>query len=257
MTVEREAASLFLDPEITRFPDHPDCPDIATFYYLIKQSYPAALMDHFGNQETTVILSRVAVGAKPNRTYIGVHFPDLLIAFDADAKAWPPRNGYLIPEQGKPPDFVLEIAPVTPSHLEVATQGASYAAMGVGEYWQFYPDRSSYEGAPLSGGRLVSGRYEPIPVIQTGDEQFWGRSAKLNLSICWESDNLRFWDPANSAYIQTFAELVESRKAAEAEAARAVKERIEAEARATEARADAESARARQLEAELRRLRNP
>lgn len=220
--------------------------DIVTFYYLIQQAYPAALAHHFGNRDTTVILSRVAVGAKPNRTYVGVHFPDLLIAFDADAKAGRPRNGYLIPEQGKPPDFVLEIAPELPSHLDAAAQGAAYAALGVGEYWQFYPDRSLYQGAPLAGGKLINGRYEPIPIVPAGEAQFWGRSPALDLSICWESDNLRFWDPAGHAYIETFDEVAAARKAAEAETAR----------RRAEARADAEAARVIRLETELRRRRN-
>ena len=35
--------------------------------------------------------------------------PDLIIAFNADPAACNARNGYVISEQGKPPDFVLEI----------------------------------------------------------------------------------------------------------------------------------------------------
>ena len=244
MATERPAKQPFFDPDIIQFPDHPDTPDIATFDYLIMPAYPAALGCHFDKPDTTVILSRVAVGAKPNRTCVGVHFPDLLIAFDADAIACRLRNGYLIPEQGKPPDFVLEIAPVLPSHLDAATQGAAYAAMGVGEYWQFYPDGSSCEGAPLRGGRLANGRYEPLPIIQADGEQFWGRSPALNLSICCESDKLRFWNPAESAYLETFAEMVAARQA------------DQAARRETEARIAAE-ARIRQLEAELRLRPNP
>ena len=247
MSIERQASPFRYDPDITQFPDHPDTLDIATYFYLIIQGYPAALAYHFGNPDTTVILSRVAVGAKPNQTYVGVHFPDLLIAFDADAQAWRPRNGYLIPEQGKPPDFVMEIAPILPSHLDAAAQGAAYAALGVGEYWQFYPDRSSCEGAPLAGGKLINGHYEPIPIIQDGNERFRGRSPALNLSICWESDQLRFWDPADQAYIETFAEVVATRKAAEAETVRL---RAEAER-------DAEITRALRMESELRHLQNP
>ena len=244
MATGRSAKQPFFDPDIVQFPDHLDTLDIATFDYLIMPAYPAALGCHFDKPDTTVILSRVAVGAKPNRTGVGVHFPDLLVAFDADSNACRQRNGYLIPEQGKPPDFVLEIAPVLPSHLDAATQGAAYAAMGVGEYWQFYPDGSSCEGDSLAGGWLVNGRYEPLPVLQAGDEQFWGRSPALNLSICYEADKLRFWNPAEQAYLETFAELAAARKAAQAA-------RLEAEARI------AAEARIRQLEAELRRRPNP
>ena len=37
-------------------------------------------------------------------------FPDLLIAFDANPEAYQDSNSYVISEQGKPPDFVMEIA---------------------------------------------------------------------------------------------------------------------------------------------------
>ena len=37
-------------------------------------------------------------------------YPDLLIALDVDPAAYEASNGYIIGEQGKPPDFVLEIA---------------------------------------------------------------------------------------------------------------------------------------------------
>ena len=40
----------------------------------------------------------------------GVKYPDLLIAFDVDPEAYQSSNAYVISEQGKPPDFVLEIA---------------------------------------------------------------------------------------------------------------------------------------------------
>ena len=36
--------------------------------------------------------------------------PGLLIAMGADPEAYRENNGYIISEQGKPPDFVLEIA---------------------------------------------------------------------------------------------------------------------------------------------------
>ena len=36
--------------------------------------------------------------------------PDLLVAFGVDPEAYRRSNGYVISEQGKPPDFVLEVA---------------------------------------------------------------------------------------------------------------------------------------------------
>ena len=36
--------------------------------------------------------------------------PDLLIAFDVDPELYHRSNGYVISEQGKSPDFVLDVA---------------------------------------------------------------------------------------------------------------------------------------------------
>ena len=49
----------------------------------------------------------------------GSHYPDLLVAFDADPALYEANNGYVISEQGKPPDFVLEIASRHTGHLDI------------------------------------------------------------------------------------------------------------------------------------------
>ena len=70
-----------------------------------------SLAAHFGDRETTIITSEVAAALIPyDDTYEGVRYPDLLIAFNVNPPANHARKGYLIPEQGKPPDFVLEVA---------------------------------------------------------------------------------------------------------------------------------------------------
>ena len=96
--------------EIIPFPDAP--PQELTAYYAINRpGYPPSLADHFGSRETTIITSEVAAALIPYAdTYEGVRYPDLLIAFNVNPAANRSRKGYLIPEQGKPPDFVLELA---------------------------------------------------------------------------------------------------------------------------------------------------
>ena len=37
-----------------------------------------------------------------------MRYPDLLVAFGVDPAAYKASNAYVISEQGKPPDFVLE-----------------------------------------------------------------------------------------------------------------------------------------------------
>ena len=259
--------------DIIQFPDRPDSFDMTTYRNLTIHGIQAALIAHFDNRDTTIINSEVAAGVRPTKSYDGVLFPDLLIAFDADPAADAANNGYAISVQGKPPDFVLEIGSKTTGERDEIYKRQAYAAMGIPEYWRFDETGGQYHRAPLAGDRLVNGVYQPIPIHRAADGHLWGHSAVLNLDLCWENGTLRFRDPATGLYLPTLdqertgrlqeragrlrsearADAAEARADTEAEARRAAEER----AAAAEARAEAEAARARQLETELRRRQNP
>ena len=225
-------------PEAEKIVQLPDAPpeEMTAFHHVNFPAYPASLAMHFGRPETTVILSEIAAALIPTESFEGVRYPDLLIAFDAHPEAIIPRNGYLIPEQGKPPDFVMEVASETTGRRDEAVKRDDYAAMGVQEYWRFDHTGGRFHSVPLAGDRLVSGVYEPISIQLTDDQHQWGHSDVLNLDLCWEEGKLRFWDPVGRRYLATFAE-----------------ER-EAHLEERDARIAAE-ARAQRLEEELRRLR--
>ncbi len=214
--------------DIIRFPDAP--PEEMTAYKHIHQhGYAPSLISHFGNPETTIIISEIAAALIPTASYEGVRFPDLLIAFNANPEAEDARNGYLIPEQGKPPDFVLEVASARTGQRDEAVKRDDYAAMGVPEYWRFDHTGGRFHSVPLAGDRLVGAAYQPVQIYRTDDQHLWGHSDALNLDLCWEEGQLRFWDPVGRLYLPTFGEERDARLAAEA--------------------------RARQLEEELHRLR--
>ena len=59
----------------------------------------------------------------------GVPYPDLFVAFDADPAGYLARNGYVISEQGKPPDFVLEIASRSTGRRDTVDKRISYAPL--------------------------------------------------------------------------------------------------------------------------------
>ena len=227
---------------IVQFPEAP--PDEMTAYHHVNfPAYPASLAAHFGNRETTVILSEIAAALILSGSYEGVRFPDLLIAFDANPDAIIPRNGYLIPEQGKPPDFVLEVASESTALKDETVKRVDYAAMGISEYWRFDPSGGNFHSTHLAGDRLVEGEYQPIPIRRTAEGHFRGHSDVLNLDLRWEGGELRFWDPVEQLYLTTYLEEHDARLA-------------ERNARLAErdARLDAE-ARAQLLEEELRSLR--
>ena len=136
----------------------PAPPGELTAYYKVNfPGYPGSLTVHFGNPETTTITSEIAAALIPSRTYEGVRYSDLLIAFDADPVANEARLGYLIPEQGKPPDFVLEVASETTGRRDETIKRRDYERMGVPEYWRFDPSGGRFRRAHLAGDRLVNG----------------------------------------------------------------------------------------------------
>ena len=230
--------------EIVQFPEPP--PEEMTGYYSVSwQSYPGSLAEHFGNPETTIITSEVAAALMVSADRVGVRYPDLLIAFNANPAANRARLGYLIPEQGKPPDFVLEVASKTTGERDETTKREDYARMGVPEYWRFDETGGDYHSVPLAGDRLQNGVYVAIPIQRAADGHLWGRSAALNLDLCWENEKLRFRDPETGLYIYTFADERAARLQAEADRDDERAARRQAEARI------------RQLEAELRRRPNP
>ncbi len=203
-------------PEFIRFPDPRPCDlDMTTYHYVNFPAYPPALADHLGNLDTTVILSETAAGLRPTRSYDDILFPDMLIALNANAAAARARNGYLVPEQGKPPDFVLEVASETTHERDEGHKRNAYANMGVAEYWRFDNTGGWYE-TPLAGDVLVDGRYQPLPVHRTEEGHYRGHSPALNLDLCWEDGLLRFWDPVVQRYLTTDLEERAARRAAEA-----------------------------------------
>ena len=169
--------------------------------------------------------------------------PDLLISFNTNPDASIRRNGYVISEQGKPPDFVLEIGSSSTGRRDATVKRDGYAALGVLEYWRFDPSGGDYQGAALAGDRLVGSVYEPIPIERIDGDTHQGYSAVLNLNLRWEQGELGWYDPDTGRHI---TRLSDERTA-----------RLDAETRAdsAEARATSAEARVRELEAELERRR--
>ena len=230
------------------FPEFPPRDDMQNFFHLNRPGYPAALDRHFGLSNSTVVLCEAPLRWTPRQRQ-GHRIPDLLIAFNVDRATAIEQMGYSIREQGKPPDFVLEVASPTTGEEDYTDKRDDYAEFGVTEYWRFDSSAGRHHDAPLAGDRLVDGSYQPIEIIQTDRTHLWGHSDALNLDVCWEDGLLRWWDPAAQRYLDTHDEEAEARIAER-------QGRISAETRADierQARLLAET-RVRELEAELRRL---
>ena len=236
---------------IVKFPDAPP-EEMTAYHHVLFPGYPGSLALHFGNPETTVILSEIAAALFVSENREGVRYPDLLISFNASPAAAISRNGYLIPEQGKPPDFVLEVASESTGDVDEDEKRRDYAGMGVLEYWRFDHTGGDFHSVPLAGDRLVDGEYQPIAITRIGDVHYWGHSDALDLDLCWEYGELRLYDPLRQRYLPNFQEKDEQLRAAEAQRDTAVaRANTEREARITA------EARIRELEAQLRRQQSP
>ena len=203
-----------------RFPDFPPRGDLQNTLHLFRPGYLGTLSRHLGNQDSNFVLSGVPIGWNPLQLQ-GMHIPDLIIAFNVDRAAIIEQWGYSIEDRGKPPDLVLEtasaISPIWPELSEMpelpdlrkrpeiqarhtpndhAERRNDYAAFDIPEYWRFDPTGGQYHETGLAGDRLVDGVYQPVTIVHTDETHHWGHSEVLNLDICWEDEQLRFWDPA-------------------------------------------------------------
>ena len=142
-----------------------------------------------------------------------LHFyPDCVVAFGVDPKAIIARNGYVISEVGKPPEFVLEIASRTTAPRDETVKREGYANMEVPEYWGFDGSGQGYYSQRLWGGRLVGDAYEPIELTEEADGEVRGYSRALSLYLCSDAENrLRFWNPETQEYLPTHNEAIEER----------------------------------------------
>lgn len=254
----------------TQFPDFPPRTDMMNSTHLHDPGNQAALRLHLGSPDTTVVLSEVPIHWDIPAGRAGVRIPDLLVAFNIRRGQVIDSKGYSIQEQGKPPDFVLEIASDSTANNDIGDKRRAYANFDIGEYWLFDPDWGRRYPAGLMGWTLVDGRYEPIVIHQYAPGMYYGYSAALGLYLCWEHGVLRWYDPA-AGYLRTHDEERNGRVAAEDQRDAAQEERDavrnernaarqerdaaqEERDRERESRLAAE-ARNQQLRAEIRRLR--
>ena len=203
--------------EFDRFPVFPPRDDMMNPIYLHDPGHQAALRLHLGNPDTTIVLGEVPIARTVRGARLGVRIPDLLVAFNIRRAQVLAQHGYAINEQGKPPDFVLEIASDTTAQIDETRKLVDYANFGVTECWLFDPDWGQRYAVGLSGYRLVNGRYELIPIYNSGPDLYYGYSAVLGLHVCWEYGQLRWYDPAAESYLLTHYDERQGRIAAEAE----------------------------------------
>ena len=214
------------------------------------------LQDHFADRADVFVDSGGFVFYDQRSLNIRVR-PDLYVAFGVDAAAVFARNGYVVWEAGKPPDFALEVASESTFTVDTNDKPGLYASIGVAEYWRFDPTGGDFYGYALAAEVLVDGAYQPIPITTEPDGMTWGYSPALDLNLCAQGRRLRFYDRKTGRYLHNIAEkrAAYRQTAAERDEERAAHRQAAAE-RDEERAAHRQTAAARRVaEAEVERLR--
>ena len=186
-------------------PDPPREPDMQQNKHITRADQ--TLETWFHGRREGVLVNGQGYLCPDRRNVRSCPVPDCVVAFDVDPDRITETNGYVISEVGKPPEFVLEVASETTGVRDYTIKRDQYAEMRVGEYWRFDHTGGRYHDAALAGDQLVDEAYVPITITEEPDGEMWGYSEALELSLCWVSGQLRFYDRVARTYLPWQPEL--------------------------------------------------
>ena len=219
---------------------------------------------HYPYHPTTIIGTEIPIyyGAPNSQTRQPSNIrPDILIARNVDSLAIHRRVGYDPIQNGKPPDVVMEVASFSTYRNDAGPKRATYALLGVPEYWRFDPTGGEMLGQPLIGEVRVGRTYRPLPLQTYPDGSVGSVSPLLNLNFRYRNGIFTIHDPATGAEYQHPAQenvqLRDRQNLSDQEIARLRQGQTQSDqeiARLRQERAESEQENAR-LREELRRLR--
>ena len=138
--------------------------------------------------------------------------PDIMVALGVSNRH---RLSYVTWEEGKAPDFVLEVVSPSSKHRD-REKKAIYESMGVREYFLYDP--TPRRGPGLRGFELRDGAYRRLRPRRRPDGSLALYSKTLRLYACIETPHtaepgvdplergLRWYDPVQDQYLQTHHE---------------------------------------------------
>ena len=164
--------------------------------------------------------------------------PDVYVVVGASAGL---RDTYLLWNEPKGPDFVLEVTSASTRHNDERRKRDVYASLGVSEYFLYDP-RAEYLAPPLQGFRLHEGEYRAVPAVTVLSNRGVAVASEvlgLELRDEREARMMRLRDPSTGESLLSHRESERAREK-EAAARRAAEARIRELERALAARKPAE-----------------
>ena len=186
-----------------------------------------ALRVHFAGRRDVYVSGDLLVYYEEGNPRVSVA-PDVFVVFGVEDRM---RMSYKVWEEGKGPDFVLEVASPGTWREDVGPKREVYARLGVGEYWLYDP-LGEHLSPELQGYRLVGDGYERQPLLESLDGRLGLHSEGLGLDLWARGREMRFRDPVTGLDLLGHHEEHVSRRNAEDRAEREASVRRNAEDRA-------------------------
>ena len=207
------------------------------------------LRTHYAGRDDVYVSGDLLIYYEEGNPRVSVA-PDVFVVFGVEDRM---RMIYKVWEEGKGPDFVLEVASPGTWREDVGRKRDVYAGLGVREYWLYDPMGEHLEPA-LQGNRLVDGEYERQPLLESVDGRLGLRSGTLSLELWAKGRKMRFRDPETGLDLLGHDEehLAHRAAAARAEREASARQQEAVARRSAEVQAGREAA-ARQREAAARR----
>ena len=246
-------ASSVLAPAPVDYPSSDGKPVAESDHQFIPLTYAAnRLREHFRQRDDVYVAGNLLIYYDEGSQARVV--PDVFVVLGAPRRK---RSSYLLWEEPKAPDFVLEVTSRGTHGEDQGPKRDLYRRLGVTEYWQYDPTGDYLEPA-LQGLELVAGEYVRLGQRALADGTLVLTSAVLELELRLTDRGFRFHDPVTGRDLPDLGETDaawqrerQAREQAEQRWHRAEQDRR----RERQARQEAE-ARIAELEARLRGRRN-
>ena len=200
---------------IERLPDPERVNDLEQIDWVVY--FISALKAYFSEREDVLVSGEGYMCHESGGSRAGWLVPDCIVVFGIDPHAVRARNGFVISEVGKTPDFVLEVGSRSTGRIDDTVKRDGYAGYGVREYWRFDHTGGDYHDAAIAGDLLVDSAYHPMEIIEEVDGMKWGHSPVLGLDLCWVEGTLRIRVPETGEFLPTSSEWRSRTEAAETE----------------------------------------
>jgi Uma2 family endonuclease len=185
-----------------------------------------ALRLWFASQQNVYVSGNLFIFYEENKPEKRIA-PDTFVVFGMDDRD---RTSYKIWEDGKAPDFVLEITSKGTVIKDQQQNPLIYRNLGVKEYFQYDPTGEYLKPNSLQGMRLEQGEYLRIPASSLENNVLSLHSEVLNLDLrLYRDRGFRFYDPVSQQILRTLAEAEQGRFQAELERSLERQSRLQAE----------------------------